>query len=178
MVTPQSRSRVMARPRSSRSSSWPRVKLITLGRQCSLPSLIQSSSGLVHLAHVEEEVLGRAHLQVGAAGDLGARVLQFERVVEAAAVVALVAARVGIAAEGAGALDIAVGQEALGQRVEPLLLRVLVDEAGLPVAQEHLLRHIPVVLRVGVGVEVEGEPHLEAAVDKEAVVLLDHLGVG
>ena len=45
--------------------------------------------------------------------ELGARIDQIDRIERAAAVVALVAARVGVAAVRAGSLDVAVGQESL-----------------------------------------------------------------
>ncbi len=131
-----------------------------------------------HLAHVEEEVLRGANLQVGVAGDLGARVDQLARVVDAPAVVTLVAARLSVAAVRAGALDIAVGQKAARLRVIELILRILVEKTRLPVAHKHLLRHFPVVLRVGVAVEVEGQPHRQAPLHKEPVILLDHRFVG
>jgi hypothetical protein len=105
-------------------------------------------------------------------------VLQFERVVDAPAVVALVAARIGIAAVGALALDVAVGQELHGDRVVPLALHVFVDEAGLPVARKHLLGDFPMIGGVGVRVEVEGQPHRQTAGHEQAVILVDELAVG
>jgi hypothetical protein len=65
-------------------------------------------------------MLGLAQLG-GRVVDARARVDQLLRVEQAAALVALVAARVGIAADIAGAFDIAVGQEAVLRGGKPLL---------------------------------------------------------
>ncbi len=82
----------------------------------------QSSSSVLERGELEEEVLRVAHPGVAPLMRLrgSIRSVGVER---AAAVVALVAARLGVAAVRAGALDVAVGQEALGLRVEELLGR-------------------------------------------------------
>ena len=40
-------------------------------------------------------------------------------------------------------------------------------------AQKHFLGDIPVILRVGMSIEVKGQPHAYTAFDKELVILLD-----
>ena len=65
----------------------------------------------LQLAQVQVEMLGLAQLGRGAV-DLGARVDQLGGVQQVAAVIALVAAGVGVAADVAGAFHVAVGQEA------------------------------------------------------------------
>ena len=80
------------------------------------------------------------------------------------------------AAEGARALDVAVGQPAVVVHRVELLLHGAVDVAPLPVAQEQVVGHVPVVLRIGVGVQVEGQAEAQEALDEAAVVALDHLG--
>ena len=56
--------------------------------------------------------------------DLGARIDQLGRVEQVAALVALVAARIGVAADIAGAFHVAVRQEAVLGRRKPLHLAV------------------------------------------------------
>jgi hypothetical protein len=66
---------------------------------------------LLHRRLAQVQVLRLAHLQIGGARDRAARVDQVGRVKLLGAVLALVAARMRIAAIRAGPLDIAVGQE-------------------------------------------------------------------
>ncbi len=133
---------------------------------------------LVHLGQVEKEVLGLANLQHRGAADFRARVFELKRVVDAAAVVALIPTRVRIAAIGAFAFDVTVCQKLFGHRVIPLALHVLVDKAGLPVTQEHLVGDVPVIGGVGVCVQIKSQPHRQAAVDEKAMILFDDFGVG
>ena len=112
----------------------------------------------------EEEVLGLPDLQVGGAGDRGARVDQVGGVQDAGAVLALVAAGLVVAAVRAGALDIAVREEtAVGGRVD-LADRPLLDEAVLVEAAGEVLGDLH-VLRAGAAAEVV-EREREAVVDR------------
>ena len=78
----------------------------------------------------EIEVLGLAHLRC-AAGDLGSGINKFLGVQRAPAVLALVAPGLRVVAVGAGALDVAVGQEATGLGVVVLVAGSTVDVAVL-----------------------------------------------
>ena len=104
-------------------------------------------------AEAQEEVLRVAQFRLGAV-ELAAAVGQVDRVEDVAAVVALVAAGVGVATDRAGALDITVEQEALLDRAVRELHARLVDVALLKQAEEHVLHHPCVVLGAGRGVEV------------------------
>ena len=87
----------------------------------------------------EVEVLGLAHLEVGAAGDGAARLDEVGGVEHPGAVLALVAAGVRVAAVGAGADDVAVGQEATVDRRVHLLGGALLEVAlGLQPGREVL----------------------------------------
>ncbi len=84
-----------------------------------------------HLGLQQIEMTGVAHLQLPTARDRRIGVDQVRRVQQAAAVVALVAARADVAAVRTGALDIAVGQEAavidrIDHPVDPLLDQAVV----------------------------------------------------
>ena len=105
---PQSMSRVIARGRMS--SSRLSENLSTLGRQ-SGRDLQPLAQRVGQRRQVEEEVLRLDELR-RLAVDPAARVDQVDRVELVAAVVALVAARAVVAADRAGALDVAVGQGA------------------------------------------------------------------
>ncbi len=67
---------------------------------------------VLHLRLQQVEMVGVADFDILAAGDRGIRVNQVDRVQEPSAIVALVAARLFEATGRAGALDVAVGQEA------------------------------------------------------------------
>lgn len=112
----------------------------------------------------EEEVLGLADLQVRRAGDRAARVDQVGRVQHAGAVLALVAAGLVVAAVGAGALHIAVREEAAVRRGVHLADRALLDEAVLVQAAREVLGDLA-VLRAGAAAEVV-EGQLEAVVHR------------
>ena len=101
-------SRVIARGR--RSSSRLSENFSTLGRQ-SRARLQPGAERLGERRQVEEEVLGLDELR-RLAVDPAARVDQVDGVELVAAVVALVAAGAVVAADRAGALDVAVGQGA------------------------------------------------------------------
>ncbi len=105
---------------------------------------------------VEEVVLGLDELR-RLAVDQRARVDQVDRVELVAAVVALVATRMRVAADRAGALDVAVRQRAARRRADRAQLRLREDVAVLQQRQEDLLRHRVVVLRGGAGEQVIGE---------------------
>lgn len=93
----------------------------------------------------------------------------------AAAVVALVAAGFLVATVGAGTLDITVGQEAAGLGVVELRGRALIDVAVLHEAQEDVVGDGGVVLRAGVGEEVERDAELAPVAEKLRVELVDDL---
>src|SRR4029077_4717664 len=84
------------------------------GRLDTLEPLAQRSG---ERRQVEEEVLGLDELR-HLAVDLGARVDQLGRGQLVAAVVALVATRLAVPADRAGALDVAVRQGAPGRRAD------------------------------------------------------------
>lgn len=83
-------------------------------------------------------MLGGADVGRGGA-ELAARLAQLDGVDELAALVALVAARVLVAAQRARALDEAVGQEAPAALAVQLVHRVLAQEAVGVQLQEHVL---------------------------------------
>ena len=104
--------------------------------------------------------------------DLRARVDQVGRVELVAAVVALVAARLAVPADRAGALDVAVGQGAAGRRADRGL-RGLLDHVAVAVhGQEHLLHHVVVVAGGGPGEEVVGQAEVDQVVHDHRVVLV------
>ena len=121
---PQSMSRVIAR--GLRSSIRLSENLMTLGRQ--VPDASRPwryvLERLGQRRQVEEEVLGLDELR-RLAVDLRPRVDQVGRVELVAAVVALVAARVAVPADRAGALDVAVRQGAAGRRRDRAERRLL-----------------------------------------------------
>ena len=134
------------------------LNLMTLGRhvpEASRPSS-HSPSAPASAGQVEEEVLGLDELR-RLAVDLAARVDQLVGVELVAAVVALVAARLGEAADRAGALDVAVGQRAARRRADRPAGRLLDHVAvGVHLA-EHLLHDGVVVARRRAGEEVVGQ---------------------
>ncbi len=123
---------------------------------------------------VEEEVLGLDELR-RLAVDLAARVDQLVGVELVAAVVALVAARLGEGADRAGALDVAVGQRATRRRADRPAGRLLDHVAvGVHLA-EHLLHDGIVVARRRAGEEVVGEAEVGEVLGDDGVVLVDEL---
>jgi hypothetical protein len=107
--------------------------------------------------------------------DPGLGIDQVLRVELVAAVVALVAARAGVTADRAGALDEPVGQGAPGRRRDRprcgLLdqVTVAVDDA------EQLLRHMVVIARGGAGEQVVAQPERGEIFDDHPVVLVGEL---
>ena len=101
----------------------------------------------------QEDVLGLAHLEVGAAGDGGARLEQVGGVEDAGAVLALVAAGAVVAAVRAGADDVAVGQEAVVGQREHLLGDALLEVPVLVELLGEVVREL-VVRRRGRAPEV------------------------
>ena len=132
---------------------------------------------------VEEVVLALDELR-RLAVDLADRVDQVDRVELVAAVVALVAAGAVVAADRAGALDVAVGQRAAGRRADRAERRLREDVAVLQQAQEDLLADRGVVGRRRPGEEVVAQPERLQVVDDDPVVPVgdlpgrDALGVG
>ena len=132
----RSRGSGCARPSRGRASSdaagcrrrGPSEKLRTFGRQPRARS-IQAAQRLRERRQVEEEVVRLAELRRRAV-DLRARVDQVGRVELVAAVVALVAARLRVAADRARALDVAVGERVPGRRRERDELGPLDDRAA------------------------------------------------
>ena len=107
--------------------------------------------------------------------DPRARVDQVGRVELVAAVVALVAARARVAADRAGALDVAVGQGATGRRADRAVRRLLDEVAVVVDAGEQLLHDGVVVAGRRTGVEVVGEPEGDEVLGDEPVVLVGEL---
>ena len=83
-----------------------------------------------------------------------------------------------------GALDVAVGEKAIGLGIEELLRGALVDEALLELLQEHLLRDPGVMIGSGRGVEIPLQTDLVPLPHELAVVAINDvlrghaLGVG
>ncbi len=102
---------------------------------------------------VEEEVLGLDELR-HLAVDLRPRVDQLLRVELVAAVVALVATRVGVPADRAGAFDVAVGQRPAGGRGDRPERGLTDDVAVVVQAGEQFLGRRVVVARGGPGEQV------------------------
>lgn len=112
----------------------------------------------------QEEVPGLADLQVAAAADRRTRFQQVRRVQDAGAVLALVTARLVVAAVRARADDVAVRQEAVVGDREDLADRPLLDEPVLLELPREVLRDLHVLLRGTAAEVVEGQ--LEAVVDR------------
>ena len=110
--------------------------------------------------------------------DLRARVDQVGRVELVAAVVALVAARLAVPADRAGALDVAVRQGAAGRRRDGAERRLLDHVAVVVDAAEQLLHDVVVVAGRGPGEEVVGQPEVDEVVDDDGVVLVGQLARG
>ncbi len=102
--------------------------------------------------------------------DLRHRVDQLVRVELVAARVALVTPRAGRAADGAGALDVAVGQGASGRRRHRAVRRTFLEVAVGVDAEEQLLHHGGVVAGGGPRVEVVGDPEGAEVLGDQAVV--------
>ena len=111
-----------------------------------------------------------AQFRLGAV-ELAAAVGEVDRVEDVAAVVALVAAGVGVAADGAGALDVAVEQEALLDCAVGQLHARLVDVALFEQASEDVLDHADVVLGAGGRVEVAADAEALPGVEELCVEL-------
>ena len=142
----------------SPSPSWSHFLRDRGGQQRPSRLPVEPHLDLARQTRLEEvEVARLAHLQIGRARDRRARLDQVGGVELLGAVLALVAARALVAAVGAGALDVAVGQEAaVGERVD-LALGDLLDQAGVGEPACEVLRQ-PVVLGRGRAAEmVEGE---------------------
>ena len=120
---------------------------------------------------VEEEVLGLDEVR-RLAVDLAARVDQVGRVELVAAVVALVAARVDVAADRAGALDVAVGQGAPGGGADRALRGPLDHVAVAVDGREHLLDDAVVVAGRRPGEEVVGQAEVDEVLHDHGVVLV------
>jgi len=102
--------------------------------------------------------------------DLRHGVDQVGRVELVAAVVALVAARVRVAADRAGALDVAVGQRAAGGRGDRAERDLREDVPVLEQGQEHLLDDRVVVAGRGPGEQVIGHAEVGEVMPDDAVV--------
>ena len=123
---------------------------------------------------VEEEVLGLDELR-GLAVDLAVWVQQLGRVELVAAVVALVATGLGVAADRARSLDVAVRQRAAGRRADRTTGGLL-DHVAVGVdRREHLLRHRVVVRGRRTGEQVVGQPQAGEVLHDDAVVLVRQL---
>ncbi len=123
---------------------------------------------------VEEEVLGLDELR-RLAVDARARLLQVGGVELVAAVVALVAAGLVVAADRAGALDVAVGQGAPGRGADRAVGGLL-EEVPVGVhAGEQLLHDRRVVAGRRAGVEVVGDAERGQVLGDDAVVAVGQL---
>ncbi len=170
-------SRVIAR--GLRSSTRFSENLMTLGRQVpdGLAPLQVRRQRVGQRGQVEEEVLGLDELR-RLAVDLRPRVDQVGRVELVAAVVALVAARVGVPADGAGALDVAVRQGAPGRRADRPERRLLDQVPVLVDVREELLHHLVVVAGRRPREQVVGQPEVDEVVHDHRVVLVGELARG
>ena len=106
------------------------------------------------LLDVDEQVLGRADLRLGA-GERAHRVDQVGRAVVAAALVATVAVLVRRVALGTGALDEAVGQEGAGRRVVKLRDFLFAHQGAAAEGRPDLAAILAVLLAVRAAVVVE-----------------------
>ena len=168
---PQSMSRVIARGR--RSSIRLRENLMTLGRQ------VPDASRPRRYSPSASASAGRSRKKCWVstnvrrlAVDLAARVDQVGRVELVAAVVALVAARVGVPADRAGALDVAVGQGAPGGGADRALRGPLDHVAVAVDGREHLLDDAVVVAGRRPGEEVVGQAEVDEVLHDHGVVLV------
>ena len=109
------------------------------------------------------------------ARDPAAGVEELIGVERAAAVVALVASRIFVTAVRAGALDVPIGQEALGLRVVELLRDAFVDVAVLQQPQKDVVDNRRVILGARARKEVEGDAELLPVAQELRVKLIDHL---
>ena len=125
--------------------------------------------GLAHRREVEQEVLGVDELRRFSV-DLGTRVDEVDRIQLVAAVIALVAAGIVRAADGAGAFDVAVRQSALRRRGDSALGGFFDHVAVLVEALEQLLDHRVVVPGGGAGKQVVGQAEPDQVLDNLAVV--------
>ena len=126
---------------------------------------------------VEEEMVRLAELGRRAV-DLRARIDQVGRVELIAAVVALVAARLGIAADRARALDVAVGERVPGRRGERDELGPFDDRAVLVERLEEVLCDARVIRRRRAREAVVGEPKPAEVLTVRLVVEVGYLTVG
>ncbi len=123
---------------------------------------------------VEEEMLGLAKLDWCVAASL-VRLDQVDRVQLVAAVVALVAARFCIAADGACAFDVPVGQSATRGRVESPHLLLFHEVALFVKGEEQLLRRAVMIGRRGSCEHVVGHAEPAKVLDDQGVVAVREL---
>ena len=123
---------------------------------------------------VEEVVLGLDELR-RLAVDLAPGLDQVGGVELVAAVVALVPARVGVAADRTGALDVAVGQRTAGRGADRRLGGLLDHVAVAVAGTEHLLHDPVVVAGRGPREQVVRQPQTHEIGDDERVVAVGQL---
>ncbi len=123
---------------------------------------------------VQEEVLGFAH-DGSRAVALAAGLDQLHGVQEPAAVVALIPARLAVAAVGACALDVSIREESLLLLAVEEVLLLLVEILLLEKPGEDVLGHGVVILRVGVGKQIEGDSQVEQRLQDAPVVAKEEL---
>jgi len=123
---------------------------------------------------VEEEVLSLLELDRGIAAAL-VRVDQVDRVQLVATVVALIAARVGEAADRAFAFDVSIRQRPPADRVESAHLRLLDQVALLVKLEEQVLRDLVMVGGRRAREDVVGHPQAAQVLDDQGAVLVDEL---
>ena len=150
------------------------MKLSTLARQCDC-LFTHSSKRLLESRQAQEEVLRLPEFgSVAAQGAAGFQ--QVEGVQGAPAGVALVAARAGVGAVGAGTLNVAVGKKpgaygAIGQQRS-----VRVDVSLVQQRLENVVGYCLVILRVCVSEKVKGYAQLFPRIQEQRVIAVDHLG--
>ncbi len=119
-------------------------------------------------------MLRLSHLRRAAVGAT-AWVDQLQGIHQIATVLTLVTPGAIVAADGAGPLDVTVGQKApFGHRVE-LALGLLRQKAVLKQGEKDVLRHPVMIFRVGVGEQVIAEAHRHEQVEETAMVALEQL---
>src|SRR2546421_9777289 len=117
-------------------------------------------------------MLGVPQLEIGRAGDGGARVDQVGRIKNAGAVLAVVAARAFVAAVAAGPDNVAIGKETLVIDGVDLSRGSLFQEAILIQLMIEVLRDLVVLGRMGTAKVVEGKAKAVAQ------ILLDSMHLG
>jgi hypothetical protein len=126
---------------------------------------------------IQEIMLGLANDEAILRMIFAARVDQLGRIKQVAAVIALVSAGVGIAAQIALPLHVAVGQEAALHLAVEKLLRLFIETAPFFEQQKDILRDAMMVLRIGVREQVVADADLLLS-EQEALMVMFEDGAG